>query len=86
MKNYKNYEYSIEENGYTIYLEGKAFIDQHEPYIPMKDKSYEENAEAQIDELIASQEKKGEPTLEEQITDLQLALAELAEMISGGNQ
>lgn len=84
-KEYKGYEYSIEENGYTIYLEGKPYIDQHEPYIPMKDKTYEENAKAQIDEMIESKERKPEPTVEEQVTDLQLAVAELAEMI-GGNE
>lgn len=82
MKEYKGYEYSIEENGYTIYLEGKAFIDQHEPFIPIKDKTYEENAKAQIDEIINAQQAPAQPTLEEQVTDIQLALAELVE---GGN-
>ena len=81
-KEYKGYEYSIEENGYTIYLEGKAFIDQHEPFIPIKDKTYEENAKAQIDEIINAQQAPAQPTLEEQVTDIQLALAELVE---GGN-
>ena len=65
-KEYKGYEYSIEENGYTIYLEGKPYIDQHEPYIPMKDKSYEENAKAQIDDITASQEIIDESYEEEQ--------------------
>ena len=84
MENYKNYEYSIEEDGYTIYNEGKAWIVQHEPYIPDKSKSYEENAKAQIDEIIASQEsaQQEQATLEslaEQITDIQLALTEIVE-------
>lgn len=46
--------YTIEENGYTIYLGGKPWISQHEPYIPNKALSYEENAIAQIEDIIAS--------------------------------
>lgn len=78
------YTYEITENGYYIYINGKKVIHQYEPYIPDKTKSYEENAKAQIEELKASEEaQKEEKTQMEQmqqdITDIQLALVELYE-------
>ena len=82
-----NLEYKILENGYQILNDGKVWIEQIAPFIPNKDLSYEENAQAQIAELVANEEaaKQEQATLEElqqQVTDLQLALAELVE---GGN-
>lgn len=82
-----NLTYNILENGYQILNDGKVWIEQIEPFIPDKSKSYEENAKAQIAELLEQQEsaKQEQTTLEElqqQVTDLQLALAELVE---GGN-
>ena len=82
-----NLTYNILENGYQILNDGKVWIEQIEPFIPNKDLSYEENAKAQIAELVANEEaaKQEQATLEElqqQVTDLQLALAELVE---GGN-
>ena len=82
-----NLTYNILENGYQILNDGKVWIEQIAPFIPNKDLSYEENAQAQIAELVANEEaaKKEQATLEElqqQVTDLQLALAELVE---GGN-
>lgn len=79
------YTYEITENGYYIYINGKKVIHQYEPYIPDKTKSYEENAKAQIEELKASEEaQKEEKTQMEQmqqdITDIQLALVELYEL------
>ena len=71
-----------------LYLQlQKVWIEQIAPFIPNKDLSYEENAQAQIAELVANEEaaKQEQATLEElqqQVTDLQLALAELVE---GGN-
>lgn len=82
-----NLTYNILENGYQILNDGKVWIEQIAPFIPNKDLSYEENAQAQIAELVANEEaaKQEQATLEElqqQVTDLQLALAELVE---GGN-
>ena len=82
-----NLTYNILENGYQILNDGKVWIEQIAPFIPNKDLSYEENAQKQIAELVANEEaaKKEQATLEElqqQVTDLQLALAELVE---GGN-
>lgn len=82
-----NLTYNILENGYQILNDGKVWIEQIEPFIPDKSKSYEENAKAQIAELLQQQEsaKQEQATMEElqqQVTDLQLAVVELAE---GGN-
>ena len=76
--------YKILENGYQILKEGRVWIEQIEPFIPNKSKTYEENAKEQIAEIISGQEEtaKKEMTMEEmqqQITDLQLAIVELAE-------
>lgn len=49
----KDLYYVIESNGYHIYDRNDSLfhIHQYEPYIPDKTKSYEENAQAQIEEL-----------------------------------
>lgn len=80
----KTYTYEVTENGYYIYINGNKVIHQYEPYIPDKTKSYEENAQAQIEELKAMDNKvKTEKTdiekLKEDITDIQLALTEIYE-------
>ena len=50
-----NLYYTIEENGDHIFNEDDSLfhIHQYEPYIPDKSKSYEENAKAQISELLS---------------------------------
>lgn len=55
--------YTIEENGYHIYdrNDPNYHIHQYEPYIPDLTKSYEENAQAQIEELT----KEPEPVVDE---------------------
>ena len=47
--------YVIEENGYHIYDRNDSLfhVHQYEPYIPNRNLSYEENAQAQIAELMA---------------------------------
>lgn len=52
----KELSYELLEDGYKIYLDGQDFIHQYEPYIPDHNKSYEENAIAQIEELVAMHE------------------------------
>ena len=47
-----NLTYKVVENGYEIYNEGRLWITQYEPYIPNPSLSYEENAKAQIEELL----------------------------------
>ena len=53
----KDLYYTIEENGYHIYDKNDTFfhIHQYEPYIPDKSKSYEENAQAQIHEIMVGE-------------------------------
>ena len=73
MIEYKGYNYKQEEEGtYTIYNEdGKKWIVE----IPS-----EEKAKAIIYDIVKSAEEQATiETLQEQITDLQLALAELVE-------
>ena len=80
----KEYTYEVTENGYYILINGEKVIHQYEPYILNKELSYEENAKAQIKEMKQAdentvQEKIEIEQLKEQITDLQLALAEIVE-------
>lgn len=81
----KIYSYEVTENGYYILINGKKVIHQYEPFIPDKTKTYKENAEAQIEEMKACDEKeKQEKTnieqIQEDITNIQLALTEIYEM------
>ena len=71
--------YVIEENGYHIYDRNDPLfhVHQYEPYIPDKSKSYEENAQAQIEELT----KEPEPT--EQLYTLDEAAAIIASEVAG---
>lgn len=49
-----NLTYEIVENGYYILNNGTRWIEQLEPFIPNKTKSYEENAKAQMEEILKS--------------------------------
>ena len=76
----KKISYEILEDGYMIYKGGTAWIHQYEPYIPNKELSYEENAIAQIEEIIASHEaSKNQPSMEQRIAMLEAQLAALKE-------
>lgn len=74
----KDLYYVIEENGYHIYDRNDPLfhIHQYEPFIPDHTKSYEENAQAQIEELT----KGPEPT--EQLYTLDEAAELLAQEVS----
>jgi hypothetical protein len=74
--------YEILEDGYMLNLDGKPWIKQHKEHAFYPEKSLEENAELHIEELC--KEVKPEPTVEEQITEMQLALAEIYETMVGG--
>lgn len=81
----KTYSYEVTENGYYISINGKKVIHQYEPYIPDKTKTYKENAEAQIEEMKANDEKaknrkNSMEQIQEDITNIQLALTEIYEM------
>lgn len=80
----KTYTYEVTENGYFIFINGKKVIHQYEPYIPDPSKSYEENAKAQIEELkqadeVAKNKKSEMEQMQQDITDIQLALTEIYE-------
>ena len=77
--------YEILENGYKINLDGQPWIEQIEPHIPYPNLSYEEGCLKQIEEIVSSYEQsQNQPTIEEQITDIELAIAELYELQQGG--
>lgn len=84
----KELSYELFEDGYKIYLDGMDFIHQYEPFIPNPKLTYEENAIAQIEDLIAMQEnaekeEQEKADVQQQITDLELALVEVYEMLGG---
>ena len=79
--------YEILENGYRINLDGKPWIEQVEPYIPNPSISYEENAIAQMEELVAMHENAKNEQIEkeqliEQVKLQDEAINELASLVS----
>lgn len=76
--------YEILEDGYMLKLDGKDWIKQHTEHVFYPELSLKENAEKHIEELC--KEVVPEPTVEEQITEMQLAITELYEMTLGGNE
>lgn len=74
----KDLYYELTENGYHIYDRNDPLfhVHQYEPYIPDPTKSYEENAQAQIEELT----KEPEPT--EQLYTLDEAAAIIASEVA----
>lgn len=69
--------YSIDDNGYSIYLDNKVWITQPEPFAKLyvEDGSYEDNAKAQIEELC--QNLQPTPTVEDRVSELEGYTAEL---------
>lgn len=83
----KSVSYEVLEDGYKIYLDGQDFIHQYEPYIPDHSKTYEENAVAQIEELVAMHEHAMNEQMEkealmEQVKLQDEAINELASLVS----
>ena len=83
----KQVSYEVIENGYKIYLDGQQWIHQYEPYIPNPSISYEENAIAQIEELVAMHENAKNEQMEkeqliEQVKLQDEAINELASLVS----
>lgn len=80
--------YKILDNGYQILKDDKVWIEQVEPFIPDNTKSYEENAKAQIEELLnpPTPEPNEMDIMKEEILNTQLALTEVYEMLLGGAQ
>ena len=83
----KQVSYEVTDNGYKIYLDGQQWIHQYEPYIPNPSISYEENAIAQIEELVAMHENVKNEQMEkeqliEQVKLQDEAINELASLVS----
>ena len=83
----KQISYEVTDNGYKIYLDGQQWIHQYEPYIPNPSKSYEENAIAQIEEIYngyqaSLKEQQEQASIQDQITNLELAMAEIYESLA----
>ena len=68
--NGKPISYEIDENGYTIYLDGQTWISQRDTCIPYSDLGYEGSCLKQIEDIFNSitqepeQEPEPQPTLE----------------------
>ena len=75
--------YEITEDGYDIYLDGKKWIAQHEPYIPYPKLGYEGSCLKQIEELCnsTSSEPSGESNIEERVTSLEDMILEMSEIL-----
>ena len=83
----KQISYEVTDNGYKIYLDGQLWIHQYEPYIPNPSISYEENALAQMEELVAMHENAKNEQVEkealmEQVKLQDEAINELASLVS----
>lgn len=74
--NKEQISYEILEDGYMLKLDGKDWILQHTEHFFHPELSAEENAELHIEELCKPVE---EPSIEEQIADLEAQLAILKE-------
>ena len=71
--------YEIREDGYMLKLDGKDWILQHTEHFFHPELSAEENAQLHIEELCKPVE---EPTVQEQIAELEAKLAELKEQVN----
>ena len=74
--------YEINENGYAINLDGKLWITQDTTNLPYPNLTLEECCLKQIEDLCKPQEE--EVSLQDQITDIELAISELYEAQQGG--
>lgn len=63
--NAMNLTYTISSDGYDIFRNDTLWITQHEPHIPNKKLSYEENAQAHIAQLVEAENTPKEIPLEE---------------------
>ena len=72
--------YEILENGYEIKLDGKLWITQDTTNLPYPNLTLEECCLKQIDEICTPQEEA--VSLQDQITNLELAMAEIYESLA----
>ena len=72
--------YEILENGYRINLDGKLWITQDTTNLPYPNLTLEECCLKQIDDICTPQEEA--VSLQDQITNLELAMAEIYESLA----
>lgn len=72
--------YEILEDGYMLFLDGKAWIKQHTEHVFNPDKTLEENAVLHIEEICKPVEET--PSKDEQIAQLQEQIAQLQEQVN----
>ena len=72
--------YAILENGYEIKLDGKLWITQDITNLPYPNLTLEECCLKQIDDICKPQEEA--VSLQDQITNLELAMAEIYESLA----
>ena len=72
--------YEILENGYEIKLDGKLWITQDTTNLPYPNLTLEECCLKHIDEICTPQEEA--VSLQDQITNLELAMAEIYESLA----
>ena len=72
--------YEILENGYRINLDGKLWITQDTTNLPYPNLTLEECCLKHIDEICTPQEEA--VPLQDQITNLELAIAEIYESLA----
>lgn len=79
----ENISYEILENGYKIYLDNKLWIEQLDEYAKPfdKNKSFEENCLAQLDEITNTATAHTD-TLEERVTVVESAVMDLADVLA----
>lgn len=80
----ENISYEIVENGYKIYLDGKLWIEQLDEYAKPYDanKSFEENCLAQLEDITRPAEASQQISLEDRVSDLEIAICELADLMA----
>ena len=72
--------YEILENGYEIKLDGKLWVTQDTTNLPYPNLTLEECCLKQIDDICTPQEEA--VSLQDQITNLELAMAEIYESLA----
>ena len=86
-----NLTYELTENGYVILKDGIKWIEQSE-YMPYQGETVEKSAQNHVAQLLADEERNEAQvsntdaiqSLQEETTEIKLALAELAESLLGG--
>lgn len=72
--------YEVSDDGYDIYLDGRPWMVQHEPYIPYPQLGYEGSCLKQIEDL-CNPPAPPKSAMEERVTSLEDMIIEMSEII-----